>query len=428
MSLAADPTAPPVELEPPASRRLSRSESDDLVLRTITAHAESLLRTARRHSMCADDAQDAYQRALEIFMRHAERLDPTRAVGWLHTVVKHEAMAVRRSRSQLVGHVEVDLDTHEARHVASPEDQAIGFDRVARTAEALQRLKPHEVRALWLKALGNSYEEIAEQTGWTYTKVNRCIAEGRRAFLARYAGIESGEECTRWAPAISAIVDGEADAEQLVAVRPHLRNCPACRASLRELRAGSAPLGAVLPIAAVTTVTASSDHAEPTTSFLTRMYDALIGGPHERATASILKVQSAIDITSSGKLAAVAASTAALAGGGAAVVEKTSAKPVVRSHKQSQSRKSNVPVQPAPATALTLEHKPRLVTPSPGVESTRERRSQSPAAEPQATAPAEAEFAPAAQTAPEASPVPASRATQAPSASSPSSSAIEFAP
>ena len=37
--------------------------------------------------MCADDAHDAYQRGLEILMRHAARLDPERAAGWLHTVV-----------------------------------------------------------------------------------------------------------------------------------------------------------------------------------------------------------------------------------------------------------------------------------------------------------------------------------------------------
>ena len=37
--------------------------------------------------MCADDAHDAYQRGLEILMRHAARLDPDRAAGWLHTVV-----------------------------------------------------------------------------------------------------------------------------------------------------------------------------------------------------------------------------------------------------------------------------------------------------------------------------------------------------
>ena len=46
----------------------------------VTPHAASLLRTARRYSLCADDAQDAYQRALEIFVRRADSLDPESVV------------------------------------------------------------------------------------------------------------------------------------------------------------------------------------------------------------------------------------------------------------------------------------------------------------------------------------------------------------
>jgi hypothetical protein len=38
---------------------------------------------------------------------------------------------------------------------------------------------------------------------------------GEESFLERYAGIESGQECERLAPALSAFVDGEADAAQM---------------------------------------------------------------------------------------------------------------------------------------------------------------------------------------------------------------------
>ncbi len=78
--------------------------------------------------------------------------------------------------------------------------------------------------------------------------MNRCLTEGRRNFLARYAEIESGAECDRWAPAISAMVDGEATPEQLLALRPHLRNCPACRATLKAMQESSSPLAALLPV------------------------------------------------------------------------------------------------------------------------------------------------------------------------------------
>ena len=71
----------------------------------------------------------------------------------------------------MLGPDELDLDAIEARTTASPEERMLASDRVARSAEALHGLKPQEVRALWLKALRHSYEQICEVTGWSYTKV-----------------------------------------------------------------------------------------------------------------------------------------------------------------------------------------------------------------------------------------------------------------
>ena len=76
------------EVVPPEeSGHGDRERGEALVLELVGSQADSLLRVARRYSMCADDAHDAYQRGLEILMRHAARLDPERAAGWLHTVV-----------------------------------------------------------------------------------------------------------------------------------------------------------------------------------------------------------------------------------------------------------------------------------------------------------------------------------------------------
>jgi RNA polymerase sigma factor (sigma-70 family) len=294
--------------------------AEELILRTIAAHAESLLRTARRHSLCLDDAQDAYQRALEIFMANASRLDPARAPAWLHVVVKREAQAIRRSRQRLVATDEVDLDEHESRTVQTPEERLLTFDVLTRSAEALQSLKPQELRALWLKAQGHSYSDIGAITGWSYTKVNRCVAEGRRAFLERYAGIESGEECLRWRPVISAMVDGEATPQQMLELRPHLRNCPGCRGTLKALQDSHEPLAALLPVPLIAFDAGMGDHVS---SLLMRVYEALAGGIHERAVHSVTKAQLALETATTGKIAAVAASAAAAAGGGIATVERT---------------------------------------------------------------------------------------------------------
>ena len=111
-------------------------------------------------------------------------------------MVKHEALAINRSRRRIVGFAEVDLDALESRTSASPEEHVLGAERVARSAEALHGLKPQEVRALWLKALGHSYEQICEVTGWTYTKVTGSVISaspsGVRLIGPSHAGSSPG--------------------------------------------------------------------------------------------------------------------------------------------------------------------------------------------------------------------------------------------
>ena len=338
-------------------------EAEELILRTVAAHADSLLRTARRFSLCPDDAQDAYQRTLEIFMAHAHRLDIESAAGWLHVVVKREAQAIRRSRQRCVASDEVDFDKYEARCAPTADERLASVDLVGRAAEALQRLKPQEVRALWLKAQGHSYNEISALTGWSYTKVNRCLTEGRRSFLSRYATIESGAECERWLPVLSAMVDGEASSDELMALRPHLRNCPGCRTTLRTLQGSAEPLAALLPIP-LAVVTGGEDGL---THLVTRAYETIVGGFHERAIHSFTKAQTAVEAASAGKLAAVAASAAAVAGGGYASVERTI--PVAGGDSKRPSKVvTHAPVREArPATPIATPPPPpavRKVTPA----------------------------------------------------------------
>ena len=300
----------------------ARTEAEDLVLTTISQHADALLRTARRHSLCADDASDAYQRGLEIFLRNAGRIERARAASWLHTVIKHEAMAVRRSRQKLVGVEEFDGDALESLEVSAPEDRLMAFEDVTRAAEAIQALKPQEVRALWLRMEGRTYKEIAADLGWTYTKVNRCVTEGRRAFLARYAGIESGEECRRYETAISAFVDGELNPGEVSALRRHLRGCGGCRASMRSLRAGHQSLQLVFPVALAVD---GLDGGSSVLGLFVRVYETLVQHVHDRAIGVAAKAQLAIEASGAAKVAAVAGAAAAVAGGGAATVERVAA-------------------------------------------------------------------------------------------------------
>ncbi len=210
-------------------------ESHARVTDLVARHERTLMRVARQASLCHDDALDAYQRALEIFVRRVDSVDRATEVAWLKVVVRHEAMAIRRARVESVASDELDLDAFVPAVERSVEEKLVSEERVRRSAEALRALKPDEAKALMMRAHGLSYAEIGERNGWSYTKVNRAVTEGRRRFINAYNGIEAGEECERFEPIVQALSAGSATTAQVLQIRPHLRHCNACRATVREL-------------------------------------------------------------------------------------------------------------------------------------------------------------------------------------------------
>jgi RNA polymerase sigma factor (sigma-70 family) len=202
----------------------------------VARHGAALLRVANQFSLCHDDALDAYQRGLEIYLRRLDTVDRATEGAWLRVVVKHEAMAIRRARQESVDRDDVNLDDSVHAGLRAVEDVLAGGERVDRSVEALRALKPDEARALLLKAEGLSYQEIGKRFGWSYTKVNRSITEGRKRFMNVFGEIESGEACETYGEVLSALATGTATSAQVVSIRPHLRHCAACRATVREMR------------------------------------------------------------------------------------------------------------------------------------------------------------------------------------------------
>jgi RNA polymerase sigma factor (sigma-70 family) len=292
--------------------RPSRPEIERAALDLLQRRGAEILATARRYSATVDDAEDAYQRALEILITKAPTTREDELVPWLKTVVKHEAYAVRRQRERHTPPSDDGQPAQPLTPAAETQHRAERSERLLLGAEALGRLKPQEVRALLLKAEGYSYREIAEITGWTYTKVNRCLTEGRKAFVERVAGIETGGECERLAPLVSAAADGEASAEELALVRPHLKSCLACRARLREFRDAPRRVAALLPPVAL---------ADPGGGALRGWLESLAGAVQHKTAALGERAHAAAELATGQKVAAVAASTAAIASGGAGVRE-----------------------------------------------------------------------------------------------------------
>jgi RNA polymerase sigma factor (sigma-70 family) len=295
------------------------------VVELVSASGSSFKATARRYSLCAADAEDAYQRGLEILMTKAPTHEGDQLRPWLHTVIKHEALAIRRQRERLMAGSEAAIESGLGR-ASSPEEGASERQRALRTAEALGLLKSSELRCLLLKALGYSYDEIAAETGFSWTKVNRSLTEGRRRFFDGFAKIESGARCDGFKPILSAACDGEASSEDEHQLAAHLRGCHSCRAAVRAYRAAPSRLAELLPPAVVAPLLAAHK-----SGWWSRLYESFAAGSGDRAGALGYKLQQAGDLLSAQKAAAVVASTAAIAGG-AAVHENRVRHPHERSH------------------------------------------------------------------------------------------------
>jgi RNA polymerase sigma factor (sigma-70 family) len=162
-------------------------------LRRVLAQSERLLQAhARRHAASPEDAEDALQTAYVRFIeRYRADCEP---LAWLHTAVKREAWALRRRssrRRELSLDSPRDLEDGPAWIYSLPSDAAGPCELALRAADVAERerllrdLKPDERSALLLLGLGFSYEQIGTGQGWTYTKVNRCIAEGRAELRRR---------------------------------------------------------------------------------------------------------------------------------------------------------------------------------------------------------------------------------------------------
>src|SRR5947209_1995528 len=74
--------------------RPSRAQIEPAALELLSRHSAGLLATARRYSATPEDAEDAYQRGVEILLTKAPTTAESELLPWLRTVVWHK---VRRN-------------------------------------------------------------------------------------------------------------------------------------------------------------------------------------------------------------------------------------------------------------------------------------------------------------------------------------------
>ena len=118
------------------------------------------------------------------------------------------------------------------------EDAVAGGERVERSVEALRALKPDEAKALMLKAQGLSYQEIGRRFGWTYTKVNRSITEGRGGSWTCSGGSRTARRASatptrspRWRPGRRRAPSSSRCGRTCATARPAGRACASCACS-----------------------------------------------------------------------------------------------------------------------------------------------------------------------------------------------------
>jgi RNA polymerase sigma factor (sigma-70 family) len=405
-------------------------------IETFVRYESALRRTAQRYSLCADDADDALQRALEILLLKAPTEDPRELIRWTQTVVKHEALAVRRDRERILSGPAAaprrDSSEDWVALIPSPADgppeRAERRETVARSREALQTLKPQELRALSLLAEGYTYAEIGEITGFSRTKINRCLAEGRERFRSFLARSSNGQRCAEMGPLLSAYCDGEAAADQAAALKEHLRACANCRATLRAYRAApraAAALAPTLPLAR---------------SLLDRAHDALAGLSFRFSGASATDpALSQVAATGGARGAGMAALAKALAicvgtAGGAAACVATGVvpAPLAIDHGQTKAPVLERRIDPTVESewtadaAVDYEPEPQPTSPQPAPEQPATHHEPSPAPEP-APSPVSAPTG-AVEYAPEPAPVAEPSSSAESSGSSSGSAAGEFGP
>ena len=209
-----------------------------------------------------------------------------------------------------------------------------------------------------LKAEGYSYAEIEEITGFSQTKINRCMVEGRRRFLETFAEIEEGRRCEALSPALSRFCDGELDTESRARLMEHLGQCAHCRAKLRAYRETPRRVLALAPAGIAAGPTLADRFGE-------RL--ALIGDRVRETAASLAhRGSGALDASQtiaagggargSGLAAVALICGVGAAGGGAAICVEKGVLPDplggARQEREAESPPASAPIEPPPPAAV----------------------------------------------------------------------------
>ncbi len=217
------------------------------------AGAPGLLRYAARFAPSLEDAEDAYQRGMEVALTKGPICPLDEFIAWLHTVIRNEAISMsrRRGRETPAGDdIEGAVDAH-ATEAREPSAVAEWRERYRTLQDAMTTLSEAERVCLLLRSAGVSRAEIGVMTGFTDRKVERSIVRARKRLHAWHLDLAAGERCVRVKESLERVADHEADSRERKLVSRHVRHCGPCRATLRARRQTNAGIMTLVPVAVV---------------------------------------------------------------------------------------------------------------------------------------------------------------------------------
>jgi len=150
------------------------------------------------HEQTIEDACQTAWAILLLLRRDDISLDD-RGAAWLATVAIREGWRLASTARELPmgamrpGEPEDGELPEPPASAPDAAEQAIARVEHAERVADLRTLKESERRALYLKALGYSYNEICDLTAASYTAVNRRLSEGRARLRALECDAEQGD-------------------------------------------------------------------------------------------------------------------------------------------------------------------------------------------------------------------------------------------
>jgi len=250
----------------------SREPTTDDRRRAVCAamgKAPSLVRYAARYTASLDDAEDVYQRAMEIALTKAPTVEADAFLAWLYTVVRHEALAVIQGRRREPLGISADIATAEtpAGDASSPERIAEWRERHRGVRDALDSLSEQQRTCVMLQSTGLTYDQIATLTGFSRRQIERSIARGRRRLAVWEEKLASGAACEQLRPILERILHGEASQRDRRRAAKHTAACAACRASMVHSHALRQSLAGLVPIAVLAGINYEPLAADPVAAF-----------------------------------------------------------------------------------------------------------------------------------------------------------------